>query len=380
MSGGRHVLQLIAIDGSGQESARSDQFVINLTQTGRTIPPSSSSPTPPVQEPTRACGADACFRVDTIAAGLDSVGRLSVRPDGRVMFLRNATQIVVLSGGSLNIAYDVTRDEGSGAQITDFAIDPDFETNHLAYLGIVSRDRYDHRSFRIARVREAGDWFGQTATIMPGIPLVGEDVPPMTVGANHHIYVAVPGGLARGARDAYSGVVLRFDSEGGAAGYPSAASPIFAVGSEHPNVLTWDRSNRLWLGAAGTFLAPGLQFLSPTGSEHRRSTTGNRVVIPGAEAANDTGIRDLSFSGSAGADSIAYAVTERPRTLLAMTISNEGLVLRAQPVSLASFEPLNIAAAPGGALLVAAKQRGVIAGSALPVTLLRLTPGPSAIH
>src|SRR5688572_7822374 len=261
LSPGSRVLALAAVDPASRlESPRSGPMRVDVGSDGRPVARSvGSTPALSVQldVPSTACTtapASRCFGVGVIAAGVGPVRRLLPLPDGRLIVLREDGTLIVLPSGTSERPPLGRGDTGSESVVADVAADPEFRTNRFLYFATLS-GAPDRREVSIIRVRELADRIGEAAAIVTGLPTTSIGEPVISVGSDHHVYLAMPLDPAV-ERRFYDGHVLRFTRDGAAAGHARSGSPILAQGSIRPMSFVWADSAGLLVASSGPGGAP----------------------------------------------------------------------------------------------------------------------------
>lgn len=361
MSPGNHMLVLSAMDGAGNESETSQPLWLNVgnrSTTSETIPAATS----PTSLSSRACFGAAslrnCYDVEVAAAGLDRPSDLVALDDDRVIFIEGRSRLIVLDRNGLTEAYRVPPD--SRSTLESIARDADFDTSRHIYAGVATT-HHEGRRLSIVRFREVAGTIGEAATIVPDIliPPIGDAT--VSVGLDHHLYVALPD--VDMTDDDGSGAVLRFDLSGAAKGL-NIASPLVSRSNPRPTRLAWN-GGQLWLaGLPGSH--PALARID-TGSDSLPHLLRPAVVDARLPIETAMGVRDLA-SLPASADehtSSLLLLLENPRRIVRLIV--EGSAQSAADLHVGEIVPEAVTASRTGDLYVA----GVPDGSDTSV-LLRL--------
>jgi hypothetical protein len=367
MSPGRHVLNLATSDGS-VESERSPDLVVNVTS--ESVMSSASASSAPASSLSRTCiagSADDCYKVQVLANSLRLVHSLAPLPDGRLLFVEGNRRVLMLSDNGFTEALTATSSE----RIVAMAAAPDFTTSHLVFMAQVSPDTSGGRLLTIVRAREVAGRLGELATLVGNLLLTTETLPALTIGPDRSLYVAIPS-ARNGRSGAYDGFILRFTTDGVAAGNLRAASPILARGTARPGAIGWGRNTQLWLSALDRPVSSALSIVPLDSQSGQWPETPLRV--PFAARADASGVRGLAFVR--GRDlveegSTAYLLTNDPRKLYTAAIT-DGAVSSTTLVPLGDLQPAAVAIAADGAILIAATSGSAADFSEASYSLVRL--------
>lgn len=364
LSQGRRSLQLSAFDPSGPESAPSEALELNVV--ARMVVSAAAIPDVPDRTCADSTRESACFSVDVVVQGLEQPSSLLTTDDGRLLFIERQAEVVVVDRGSLVRSPLVPTD--SGSTIQSIALAADFNSSRYVYVAFTTA-RDDRRTLWVARFREAGSTLAEAAVIVPDLPIANEGEVALSVGDGNDLYVALPAADA-GSENAGAGMILRFDSQGAAAGAPRLASPLLAETYARPAKLAW-QNGRLWLAGLQTVTASAIGRLSP-GRQATQDSWALRVepVEVSGFPAVGWGVRDLATSERGRNEQPdLFFVLDKPRSLYRL-VSDETGVLTPAHIPIGSVLPEAVSVARNGVVYVAAMltldpSQGVI---------LRLTP------
>jgi len=357
MRPGLHTLTVSAVDASGNQSASSDLLTILVPSSdpvapalasGTAMPSLASSVSaaqprsPAAVVPPQACAGKDCYLVSVLARGQGTVGRLEPLGEDQLLILRDSRDILSWRAGAIATAYDVRQDDRTSSTIADMAVDPDFARNRFVYLAVVTGTP-PSASVRLVRLREAGGRFAEAATIVPDLPVSGTGTPRITMTADRHLYLAMPGTAPPARPQPYDGQVLAFTHDGASAGV-IPGSPTLAQGAEWPAVLHSAGTNQVWLGAQGPAGAAGLRLMTAPEAGTPRAP----LLIDFPELRH-VGVRDVALvSPDRG-----VLVTSDPQALFVFRVLPDATMAR-QLVDLQGLAPSAVAVLRSGEIVVSA--------------------------
>jgi Glucose / Sorbosone dehydrogenase len=361
MPPGTHTVELIAVTPQGESSPSQPlQIVIepsvllhgSVAPAGVARNASSAS--------SMACADQRCFAVSVLSQGAGVIDRLAALPDGRVLLVRNAREVLVLGDRNVAVAYTARSDSRRDESIADIAVDPAFADTHLVYLAVVTRDATGARSVRVVRSREVGGQLGEQTTIVPDVRVGVDASTPLALDRGGHVYLSLPGGGST-TRDPYEGAVLAFTADGNAAG-ALLGSPVLARVANRPAAIVPNpAAEDIWVVEAEQTLSRALRVV-------RRATSGIQTFTVGTGAADtgDNAVRAVAFTS---VNEGMLAMAQNGLVLFALS-RDLGTISRIVPLPLGDLRPTAIAATTTGDLIVAA----VDATDQRRSTVLRLSP------
>jgi hypothetical protein len=271
--------------------------------------------------------------------------------------VESGTRILVHQEDAWSVAYETASDPRTPTHIAAVAADVAFARTHFVYVAEVSAAVDGTRSVRVIRTREVGSRLGEPATVVAGEALAHEGDPVLSVGSDGLLYVAVPGDATAIDPAARPGRLLRFASDGAAAGTAAAGSATLSEIAARPTSLAWDPGGHLWIAAVG----------EPPGSMVTRmdAVAGARwirqpIALAPASSEAGAGVMSLAFGAaptSTGATA-AYVIADAPAALY------QGVVEGSRPevlstltrLPLGDWVPTALTRRPDGALVVAARR------------------------
>lgn len=211
-----------------------------------------------------------CFDVRQIADSPGEITSLALLPDGRLMFIEDGRRVRILVGDRL--LSESALEIGPSVRLTHIAVDPAFPLSGFIFIGVVETRADEGREMHVVRFRMVQNQLGEAATIVTGLPLGASRDAPFVVDTQGNLYVALPAAddSARGRRDLFSGMILRFNAEGAVPRDNPTASPVLAHGYAHPVALEWEAGGqRLWLSGTGPRFPQPLAYLEVAAPEPR---------------------------------------------------------------------------------------------------------------
>jgi len=218
LTDGIHTIAMTAVSSVGAESDSSAPLTVQkVSSTAGTVAPTLK----PGATAHSAAPADGNvpsfdgqqFSVDTIAGSLRPPLQLAATPDGRLLVSEGDGRVSVLFPDEPDrnrLAIDTTQVfDATASGAIGLAVHPEFASNHLVYLSLVSSDRIGAR-LRIVRLREVGGLLGEPATVFEapvvkasGTLSVGEEPLPasaasarMAFGPDGLLYALLSPGIA----------------------------------------------------------------------------------------------------------------------------------------------------------------------------------------
>jgi hypothetical protein len=275
-------------------------------------------------------------------------------PDGRLIVLREDVTLIVLPSGVSERPLLDRDDTSAGPAIVDVAADPEFGTNRFLYLATLGGPP-GRREVSIIRARELADRIGEAATIVTGLTTASRREPVVSVGSDHHVYLAMP--LDTGVEQGfYDGHVLRFTRDGAAAGHPRSGSPVLAQGSVRPMSFAWADAAGLLVASSG----PGGWPLAMVSFDARPGAWPAALLpVGGADAeVFSAGVRDVAFDAGMGrrAQRRLAVLGVSPQALYTATLTDgdSPRLASVEALPLASLTPTSAAFVHNGDLIVAA--------------------------
>jgi len=362
MSGGRHVIELATVAGSGgMESARSAQLVVNMVGSGTASSTTDEAPAQAASTMTVAsCGDSSwqCTPVPNPVSGLGPITALEPLPDGRVLAVESGTRLLVQQGNSWLVGYDVTSDPRTPTHIAAVAPDRAFDSTHFVYVAEVVDDADGTRTTRVIRTREVASRLGEPSTIVADESLVRQGDPALSVGSDGFIYLAMPGDPAAADQTLRQGRLLRFTPDGSAAGTAGPGSATLAEIAVNPTSLAWDPQERLWIAAARE---PATTAVARLDAVPAARWTRQSMALSLTMRDESAGVQSLAFGAtpSSAAGVPVYLVADSPATLYRGVIGSGAgrtTVSALTSVPLGGWEPTAVAFRADGGLVVAARQ------------------------
>ena len=242
MSSGRRELQLVAVDArSGQESERSAPLSVNVAA------PSLTHMVRSAGMPELSCVPNqprVCVTVEQVIPVAASIRRIVALPDDRVLLLGEDGVFTTLPSFVTDMPR-LSAVAGVRVEVSDVAAHRDFDATHFLYLAATSTYPDGRRTVGVVRVREALGQLGETATIVPELPVLSPGNPAISVGPDGYLYLAVPGRASASAEDPHEATILRYTDSGEAAGHARNGSPVWAQGLTEPSDLLWTEQDAL---------------------------------------------------------------------------------------------------------------------------------------
>jgi glucose/arabinose dehydrogenase len=312
-----------------------------------------------------------CFTVSVIVSEIAPVRRLLPLVDGRLLVLLEDGAITVLPSGTSERPEFATRGDAASVDVADVAADPDFQVNRFLYFATTSRGRDGRRRVSVVRARERADRVGESATIVADLPAAEDGDPVISIGPDRRLYLAMPG--RADGRTGYSGHVLRFTREGGAAGNSRMGSPILAQGRGQPTRLAWDAGSRLLIASADSGPVPGLAVV-PVEDGSVPWPAPPISVSDAATRPPNARLSDIAAAPAASNTETTLALIEDDPGVLfiaTLTLANPLHIGSKSAITLPSLTPTAVAFASNGDLIVAVV-RGMRPSGALLLRLKRL--------
>jgi hypothetical protein len=276
-------------------------------------------------------------------------------PDGRLIVLREDGTLIVLPSGASERPLLGRDHAGAGSAIVDVAADPEFGTNRFLYLATLGGPA-GRREVSIIRARELADRIGEAAAIVTGLPTASSAEPVISVGSDHHVYLAMPLDPAV-EKQVYDGHVLRFTPDGAAAGHARSGSPVLAQGSIRPMSFAWADTAGLLMASSGSGGSPlAMVSFDP------RSGAWPAALLPlgGANAGVfSAGVRGVTFdtrtgTTPAGRRLAVLGVSPAALYIATLTDGDSPRLASAEALPLGSVTPTSAAFTHAGDLIVAA--------------------------
>lgn len=300
---GRHELQLGAVnrlnDRAGPRSA--SLTVTVAARTGRIVLEPSAPPpacTPPLPTP--------CWAATELAPSVAPTRRILPLPDGRLLLVHDDAGLTMLPSMTTDRLPLGRAVAGTRIDIDDVAASPDFAADGMVYFAVVATGA-DRRTVRVIRGRVVGDRVGEPAILVPDLPLAGEARPALTIGSDRHLYLALPAAPGRRPRDPYAGMLLRFSTDGRAAGV--GASPVVALAGAEPAPMVWVGDTLLMLGGGAS--GPALLHL-PIRREGARAVSAGTAT---AVTLHARPVADLAAGSTAAGATAVALIAGVPRAL-----------------------------------------------------------------
>jgi glucose/sorbosone dehydrogenase len=366
LSPGGHQIAVMALDPDGYFSAPSESLALDVVPF--TVLQTSGE---------RTClaggNSESCFAVEVVATGLAGVRNLQWLPDGRALFVEGDSDVRILDGARIGLAYVPDRDPNTEVRVADIAVAADFSRTRHAFMALVREDADGTTRTDIVRARELGGRLGEMLTVIPDLPTAPGTEPALAVGSDGRLYVAMAEARVSSSRpDVYDGRVLRFESDGRSAARPGW--PVFATGNSSPAAIEVDAQHRAWLAELNVdAVSPPLSVISSsTSSELSSETTTTRLRLDNWPD-EVTGVRALSvgYGRSGGSPTLYIAPSGLTALLLAFQLPSATALTVAQ-LPLPNIDLTAVAVLPSGVILVGGMERGATGPAR--ATLLRLRP------
>lgn len=268
MNPGRHTFQLVAVNAQGVQSPPSEPLVLDVTA-GQSAPTELTAP---------SISCPSCTSIETLAQGLGRVDRLMLLPGGDLLMLHQGLQLLRWRDGAVVEAARVDESRDPSTRWVDIEVHPDFPGTPFVYALALTESADGSRSTALIRMRAAGDALVDQVTIVPPIPVNSMALPEFAIGGDGLLYLAIPQTDEGRRADAYDGMLLRFTSEGHAAGNDAGTSPVLSQGVARPGALSWDARRRLWLLEREEDSQRTSAFLAPSGAADTWPRRLNQVV------------------------------------------------------------------------------------------------------
>src|SRR5688572_8946917 len=142
-------------------------FLLCLTSLGCGSPPAGASP----DEVFETDNAQARFRVETVASGLEVPWGIAFLPNGNILLTERPGRVRLIENGRLvaEPVYTVPDVEPSGESgLMDISIHPNFSTNNYVYLAYAYRK--DGKRDKVVRYRFSGNRLVEPRTIIEDMP------------------------------------------------------------------------------------------------------------------------------------------------------------------------------------------------------------------
>jgi hypothetical protein len=343
MSPGRHKFQLVAINAQGVQSPPSDALTLNVAA-GQSAPASSA------ESESSTCAS--CGTLEILTRGLGRVDQLIALPNDDLLILHDGQQLLRLRGGVLTEAARVDDARDPSTRWIGVDLHPEFPDVPFVF-ALTLRDAADGlRTTSIVRLRAVGDALTEQVTVVPEIALNSSIQPELSVGADRLLYLAIPRVDDGARRSPYAGMLLRFTTEGSAAGNATGTSPVLAYGAARPGPMAWDAAQRLWLteNEPGSRTS-GLQLMTAEVSDvWPRALTHHfpSALVTGGQ------VSGISFIASGDTPS-AYLIAGSPGVLYRLLLRSveDPSVLESRAVLGVSMNITALARGASGALYVA---------------------------
>lgn len=190
-----------------------------------------------------------------IAEGLLLPSDLAFAPDGSIFVAERTGAVRLIREGALTDipALDLTREIGSPeGGLLAIALDPQFADNGFMYVLHTVEAPRNGLEFTVARVRFAGDTFGERAVLLDRTR-AATTAPSgaLRVGPDGKLYVAFDSAAdyrVAGSFATYNGKVLRLNTDATTPDDQPAANPIFSLEHPQPLALDWQPESRtMWV-------------------------------------------------------------------------------------------------------------------------------------
>ena len=195
------------------------------------------------------------LNLSPIAEGLLLPSDLAFAPDGSIFVAERTGAVRLIREGVLADlpALDLTREIGSPeGGLLAVALDPQFADNGFMYVLHTVEAPRNGLEFTVARVRFAGDTFGERAVLLDRTR-AATTAPSgaLRVGPDGKLYVAFDSAAdyrVAGSFATYNGKVLRLNTDATTPDDQPASNPIFSLEHPQPLALDWQPESRtMWV-------------------------------------------------------------------------------------------------------------------------------------
>jgi glucose/arabinose dehydrogenase len=211
--------------------------------------PGSSGVIPDTKRP----GLDA-LRLERVASGLHEPTDAGFSSDGRLFITERAGGIAIVRDGRLSTDAAPTLDAvwtAGGNGLLAIAIDPQFERTRFIYVIYTVASRAGEPTFRLVRLREVHETFGERAVLLDGVPAARtRAAASLRFGPDGKLYAAFGAGgdpHRIGDLASYSGKILRLNGDGSTPSDQPLTTPVYAYGYSAPGGFDWQSATgALW--------------------------------------------------------------------------------------------------------------------------------------
>jgi hypothetical protein len=345
MSPGRHKFQLVAINAQGVQSPPSDALMLNVA---------AGQGAPATSDDTGSSLCPGCGTLEILASGLGRIDELVALPDGALLILHDGQHLLRFRDGALTEAARVDEARDPSTRWISVDLHPDFPDMPFVFALTLRDAAGGSRTTSVVRMRAVGDALIEQITVVPEIALNSSIEPELSVGADRLLYLAIPRVDDGAPRSPYGGMLLRFTTEGSAAGNASGTSPVLASGAARPGPMAWDGAQRLWLSENELGIREsGLQLVS-SGTRSNNGTRGQSRRIPSALVGGGQ-LSGLAFASGSETPS-AYLIAGLPGVIYRVLLRSEDnpTVVESRAVLGGSMDFTALARGSRGELFVAA--------------------------
>lgn len=198
--------------------------------------------------------ASATVNFEEVATGLEAPWSIAIANDGTIYVTERPGRIRVIRQGVLQpspvATINVRAVRGDESGLLGLALDPDFDSNRLAYIYYTYTDPQGQILNRISRLTENNGQLGNELVLLDGIKGASiHDGGRLKIGLDGRLY-ATTGDATNGqlAQDlsSFNGKILRLNLDGSIpSDNPDPQSRVYSYGHRHPQGLAWDASEHL---------------------------------------------------------------------------------------------------------------------------------------
>jgi aldose sugar dehydrogenase len=251
MTPGAHAIELASfvLDGESViESGRSAPLRVTVTGATAGLPPSDAGGPSATTLLTTADGTE--LRLDALSDRLEAPTAIAVAPDGRVFVAEQEGRIRVIRNGLLDAQpaitiYEALKTSAADGGLLALALDTQFDRTHFVYAAYTVAGPDATRRFRVVRYRDVDSRFGERVVLLDDVPAAPRPAAALGTGPDGRLYVAFDAAVSSGrtpAAAAYSGKVLRLNTDGTTPQDQPGGSPVFAIDFVSPRALDWHPS------------------------------------------------------------------------------------------------------------------------------------------
>lgn len=188
------------------------------------------------------------FRVDTVAAGLDTAWALAFAPDGRLFVTERPGRIRVVEGGQLRdepvMELPARETAGGEGGLLGLALDPAFPRQPFLYVAYTGETGRGGTRNRLVRLRLEGNTAREDGVLLDDLPAgVNHNGGRVKFGPDGKLYATLGEQYVTQRaqnRDTLAGKIVRLNADGGVPDdNPFPGSPVYSWGHRNPQGLAW---------------------------------------------------------------------------------------------------------------------------------------------